>query len=179
MCGSQKFSPCHSLWLPSPYWSLEEILSAHLSLWSHLHRTWALSTVNRKSTQRKEPGLSPGRVTASVASDSWGLLHLVGWWHPLCKGTMKVEGRHVSGLYKVLCAHSLSCVRFFGTPWTIARQAPLSTGFSRQEYWSGLPFSPLWIFPTQGSNACLLCLLHWQIDSLPLLHLGSPRRVSY
>ena len=28
----------------------------------------------------------------------------------------------------------------FGTPWTLARQAPLSTGFSRQEYWSGLPF---------------------------------------
>ena len=30
------------------------------------------------------------------------------------------------------------------------------------------------IFPTQGSNTCLLCLLHWQVDSLPLSHLGSP-----
>ena len=30
------------------------------------------------------------------------------------------------------------------------------------------------IFPTQGSNPCLLCLLHWQADSLPLSHLGSP-----
>ena len=28
------------------------------------------------------------------------------------------------------------------TPWTVARQAPLSMGFSRQEYWSGLPFPP-------------------------------------
>ena len=37
---------------------------------------------------------------------------------------------------------SLSCVRLFATPWTIARQAPLTMGFSRQEYWSGLPFSP-------------------------------------
>ena len=35
---------------------------------------------------------------------------------------------------------SLSCVRLFVTPWTIAYQAPLSIGFSRQEYWSGLPF---------------------------------------
>ena len=35
---------------------------------------------------------------------------------------------------------SLSCVRLFATPWTVARQAPLSMGFSRQEYWSGLPF---------------------------------------
>ena len=35
---------------------------------------------------------------------------------------------------------SLSRVQLFGTPWTVARQAPLSMGFSRQEYWSGLPF---------------------------------------
>ena len=34
----------------------------------------------------------------------------------------------------------LSCVRLFVTPWTIAYQAPPSMGFSRQEYWSGLPF---------------------------------------
>ena len=40
--------------------------------------------------------------------------------------------------YYLLC--SLSCVRLFATPWTVARQAPLSMGFFRQEYWSGLPF---------------------------------------
>ena len=34
----------------------------------------------------------------------------------------------------------LSCVQFFETPWTVACQAPLSIEFSRQEYWSGLPF---------------------------------------
>ena len=34
----------------------------------------------------------------------------------------------------------LNCVRLFATPWTVAHQAPLSMGFSRQEYWSGLPF---------------------------------------
>ena len=33
----------------------------------------------------------------------------------------------------------LSCVRLFATPWTVAYQASLSMGFSRQEYWSGLP----------------------------------------
>ena len=32
------------------------------------------------------------------------------------------------------------CVQVFVTPWTVARQAPLSMGFPRQEYWSGLPF---------------------------------------
>ena len=35
---------------------------------------------------------------------------------------------------------SLSCVRLFATPWTVAYKAPLSMGFSRQEYWSELPF---------------------------------------
>ena len=34
----------------------------------------------------------------------------------------------------------LSYVQLFSTPWTIAHQAPLSMGFSKQEYWSGLPF---------------------------------------
>ena len=43
----------------------------------------------------------------------------------------------------------LSCVRLLGTPWTAAYQAPLSMGFSRQEYWSGVPLpSPrCWDFP--------------------------------
>ena len=35
---------------------------------------------------------------------------------------------------------SLSCVQLFVTPWTVAHKAPPSMGFSRQEYWSGLPF---------------------------------------
>ena len=41
-------------------------------------------------------------------------------------------------------AQTLSRVQLFVTPWTVACQAPLSMGFSRQEYWSGLPFpSPI------------------------------------
>ena len=36
----------------------------------------------------------------------------------------------------------LSHVQLFATPWTIAHQPPLCMGFSRQEYWSGLPFPP-------------------------------------
>ena len=39
-------------------------------------------------------------------------------------------------------AQLLSRVRLFATLWTVARQAPLSIGFSRQEYWSGLPCPP-------------------------------------
>jgi len=47
---------------------------------------------------------------------------------------------------------SLSRVHLFATPWTIAYQAPPSMGFSRQEYWSGLPFLLQGIFQTQGSH---------------------------
>ena len=36
---------------------------------------------------------------------------------------------------------TISCIRFFAIPGTVARQAPPSMGFPRQEYWGGLPFS--------------------------------------
>ena len=45
---------------------------------------------------------------------------------------------------------SLSCVKLFVTPWTVAYQVPPSMEFSRQEYWSGLPFLLQGIFPIQG-----------------------------
>ena len=44
----------------------------------------------------------------------------------------------------------LSHVRLFATPWTVAHQAPLSMGFSRQEYWSGLPCPPPGDLPDLG-----------------------------
>ena len=71
-------------------------------------------------------------------------------------------------------AQLLSCVQLFVTSRTAARQAPLSMEFSRQGYWRGCHFLPQGIFLTQGSNLCLLRLLHWQGDCLPLCHLGSP-----
>ena len=54
------------------------------------------------------------------------------------------------------CVCVFSHVQLFVTPWIIACQAHLSMGFSRQEYWSGLPFLFLGIFPTQGLNPGLL-----------------------
>ena len=46
-----------------------------------------------------------------------------------------------------------SCVRLFATPWTVAHQAPLSLGFSRQEYWSGVPFPPPGDLPGSGTES--------------------------
>ena len=48
---------------------------------------------------------------------------------------------------------SLSCVRLFATPWTLADQAPLSMGFSRQGYWSGLPFPSPRDLPNPGMES--------------------------
>ena len=48
-----------------------------------------------------------------------------------------------------------SCIWLFVTPRTVARQDPLSIGFSRQEYWSELLCPPPGIFPTLGLNLCL------------------------
>ena len=55
----------------------------------------------------------------------------------------------------------------FETQRTVACQAPLSMGFSRQQYWSGLPFPSPGDLPDPGSKPCLL---HWQEYSLPLSH---------
>ena len=53
---------------------------------------------------------------------------------------------------RIVCVHVklLSRVQLFATPWTVARQAPLSMGFSRQEYWSGLPFPSPGDLPDPG-----------------------------
>ena len=53
-----------------------------------------------------------------------------------------------------------SSVSLFVTPWTAVHQAPLSMGFSRQEYWSGCHALFKGIFPTQGWNLHLLRLRH-------------------
>ena len=76
--------------------------------------------------------------------------------------------------YEGLAICVLSRVWLCVTPLTAVHQTPLSIGFSRQAYWSGLPFPILGVFLTQESNLHVLCLLHWQVDSLPLRHLGIP-----
>ena len=82
-----------------------------------------------------------------------------------------------------------SHVRLFATSWTVALQAPLSVGFSRQEHWSGLPCPPPGDLPDPGAeamylmslalaggffttsgtwealNACLLCLFLWFVTA--------------
>ena len=65
---------------------------------------------------------------------------------------------------------SLGHVRLFVTPWTVARQASLSVGFSRQGYWSGLPFPSPGDLPDPGVEPGSPAL---QAEALPLSHQGS------
>ena len=92
-------------------------------------------------------GLSQGRV--------WGQVIL---WEVIQGEMVGKEG-------------ALVHVRLLATPWTVARQAPLSMEFSRQKYWSGLPFPPPGDLPDPGIEPMSPA---WQVDTLPLSHMGSP-----
>ena len=72
-------------------------------------------------------------------------------------------------------AQSFSCVRVFPVLWTVACQAPLFMGFSRQEYWGGLPFPPPQDLPDPGIEAMSPALSGgFFFFFLLLCHLGSP-----
>ena len=70
-------------------------------------------------------------------------------------------------------AYRFSRVQLCATLWTAACHVPLSLGFSRQEYWSGLPCSPPWYLPDPGIELTSLCP-ELQADSLLLNFWESP-----
>ena len=71
------------------------------------------------------------------------------------------------------CVLSLQFCLILRDAWTLSHQASLSMGFSRKEYWNGLPFTSPGDLSKPGINLCLLHLLHWKVFSLPLVQLGS------
>ena len=71
-------------------------------------------------------------------------------------------------------AAAIQCTRhvwLLAAPWTAAHQAPLSVGFLRQGYWSGVPFPSPGGLPDPGTESTSL---HWQANSVPPSHQGSP-----
>ena len=76
--------------------------------------------------------------------------------------------------WRHLCSSVLSRVWLFMTPWTVAHQAPLSTEFSRQKYWSGLPFHSLANLPDPGIEPTCPLSPALQVDSLPTELWGKP-----
>ena len=83
------------------------------------------------------------------------------------------QRKTIQRMFKVK-VKSLSPVRLFAILWTIAHQAPLSMGFSRQEYWSGLPFPSLGDLPNPGIEPGSPAL---QTDTLTAELPGKPKNV--
>ena len=73
-----------------------------------------------------------------------------------------------------VCVCVWSVMSDFVTLWAAACQTPLSMGFSRQEYWSGLPCPPPGDLPNPGTEPMSLTSPHWQVGSLPLEPPGKP-----
>ena len=71
--------------------------------------------------------------------------------------------QHCKAIMKKVKVQSLTHIGPFATPWTVAHQAPLSMGFSRQEYWSGLPLPSPGCLPDPGIESGSPAL---QADSL-------------
>ena len=94
---------------------------------------------------------------------------------------LKVAFKKIHTLCMSMCACVLSHfsrAQLFGALWTVARQAPMSMGFSRHNPHTevGCHFLLQQSFPTQGSNLYLLCLLLWQVGSLPLVPRGKTHK---
>ena len=101
--------------------------------------------MQKKTLTRTQPCC----CVASVMSDSvwphrWQPTRLSGPW-VLQARTLEWVAISFSNAWKwKVKVKSFSCVRLLATPWTAAYQAPSSMGFSRQEYWNGVPLAPIY-----------------------------------
>ena len=96
------------------------------------------------------------------------------WWPKEVGWKRWWEGGSKVREYVYVCApiSPFNRVQLSAAPWTVAHQAPLSMGFSRQEYWSRLPFPPPGDLPDPGIKPLCLEDPSLLVDSLPL----KPRR---
>ena len=120
-----------------------------------------------------------GRMTPSLNRD------LPFFLLPFLLFFLLVMERFYELLTSLCCMLSrFSRVRLFATPWTVSHQAPLSMGFSRQEYWDGLPFPSRGNLPDPGlkpgspvlQGDSLLAKAPGKpslAETLPQIHLGS------
>ena len=134
-------------------YTVHGILQARILEWVAFPKSPALQADSLPAEPKGKPkntgvgSLSLLQWIFSTQELNWGLLHCRWILYQLSyEGS---PGLVVSPKVKVK-VKSLSCVRLFATPWAVAYQAPPSMGFSRQEYYSGLPFPSPGDLPDPG-----------------------------
>ena len=112
-----------------------------------MYQTWPQDWENQNYWPKETRKKCPIKVTETATRVR--LSHSLSLSLPMCLSKHTIL---FFLLINTLCAHaqSLSCVQLFAILWTIAFQAPLSTEFSRQEYWSRLPCTPPVDLPNSG-----------------------------
>jgi len=107
-----------------------------------------------------------------LGCDKWNgtvLVFLFFWWQ-VCFILLEFSSSFRLNNILLCVLSCFSHVWLFATPWTVAHQAPLAMGFSRQEYWSGLPFPFPGNLPDLGIKPSTPLSPALQEDSLPLSH---------
>ena len=145
--------------------------------------SWACSPITEHILKEWDGATSSEKKVAGLDS-----LSLAWWGEPATASMVQLGLRsclavytgHWLGVRALKTAEwvkLLSCVRLFATPWTVYYQAPPSMGFSRQEYWSGLPFPSPGDLPDPGieprSPALLADALLSELPGKSLRHLLS------
>ena len=82
--------------------------------------------------------------------------------------------QHTTACVHACVLNYFTCAQLFVNPWTVACQAPLSMGFFQTKILKWVAMPPPWHLPDPRSKPSLLCLLHWQVSSLPLALPGTP-----
>ena len=146
-------------------------------LQSHRHREWTCGCQRggkvREGRMDEELGISRCKLLFIGLINNKVLQYSIGNY------SQYSMTNHNGKTWKIIWVSkckSLSCVGFFVTPWTIAYQAPLSIGFSRQECWSGQPFPSSGDLPNPGIKPRSPAS---QTDSLTSELLGKPRKTIY
>ena len=97
----------------------------------------------------------------------------------MIKGSIQEEDITIVNIYALNISEVklLSRVQLFVTPWTVAYQSPQSMEFSRQEYWSGLPFPSLGDLPNPGIEPRSPTLQADTLPSEPPRNIGAPQYI--
>ena len=151
LCDPMDYSP--------PGSSVHGILQARLLEWVAMPSSRRSSQPGTEPRALKSPALTGGFFTTSATGEA-----------PLLKVCVCVCVRVCVRVCTLSC---FSCVQLCATLWTVAHQAPLSIGFSRQEHYSGLSYPLPGDLPNPGTEPYLLKLLYCGQILYPILPLAS------